>query len=73
MGNFMETSLGAPVKWALSLSMYVNSPQGIVNTVFILFLDCSCKSGDDFKVKTNGGFFVFFNVFIHGVCTPANI
>lgn len=37
MGNFMDTSLGAPVKLALSLSMYVKSPEGILNTVFILF------------------------------------
>lgn len=70
MGNFTETSLGAPVKWALSLSMYVKSPQGIVNTVFILFLDCSRKSGDGFKVKTNGGFFCVCVVFLclHSWC-----
>ncbi len=36
MGDFMETSLGAPVKWALSLSMYVKSPGGRLNTVFVI-------------------------------------
>lgn len=36
MGNFMETSLGAPVKWALSLSMYAKSPGGRLNTVFVI-------------------------------------
>lgn len=36
MGNFMETSQGAPVKWALSLSMYVKSPGRRLNTVFVI-------------------------------------
>lgn len=36
MGDFMETSLGAPVKWALSLSMYVKSSVGRLNTVFVI-------------------------------------
>lgn len=35
MGNVMEASLGAPVKWALSLNMYVKSLRGRLNTMFV--------------------------------------
>lgn len=37
MGNFMETSQGAPVKWALSSSMYVKSLRGRLNSLFVIF------------------------------------
>ncbi len=40
MGDFMETSLGAPVKWASSLSMYVKPLVGRLNTVVVILFCC---------------------------------
>lgn len=49
MGNFMETSLSAPVKWALSLSL--KSPGGRLNTVFVMLFRCSKLSNDPVYVN----------------------